>query len=461
MKIDFKRYVREKIVALWIIILGIAMSFAIPTWNVPDEYTHLSVIGNTISNEEFVHLIESSVGIQRGRVENSDEEIVNKQELANAMTKSPDYTRTQIMPRGVTFEIVKRLPATVGILFGLLLGLPTYWVLQLGEIAAVLFYAFICYQALKILPVKKEIMALFMLFPIVLQEASSVSYDAVVIPLVFYFISYILWMKFEKSEITIKDVLMVLLCWGLISYIKPPYVALILLVFILPLDKMHIRLWKVEINERVIRRWRIPMLVLAGVCLIVLVYHFRHNVWIQVVYGFMVEWRQALRLFYATVRTWAEYLVISSVGNFGWLSAPVTLFFAVAVYLVLAFFTVVNSDTQPEKWFRMWDRIVIWGTFLLLMWFTVISMANHTIMITLFGSEQVDATYQIRDAMYQIPYIGGLQGRYFVPFLCLFLIPFGQKKRVEEKTMSYAIVGIELYTVVYITTLILHRYWIG
>lgn len=461
MKINFKRFAREKIVALWIIIMGIAMSFAIPTWNVPDEYTHLTVIGNTISNEEFVHLIESSVGIQRARIENDGQEIVNSQELENAMVKSPDYTRTQIMPRGVTFEIVKRLPATVGILVGLLLGVPTYWVLQLGELAAVLFYAFICYQALKIIPIKKEIMALFMLFPIVLQEASSVSYDAVVIPLVFYFISYVLYLKFAKREITRKDVLIVLICWGLISYIKPPYVVLILLVLILPLDKMHIRLWKVEINEQVIRKWRIPAVVLIGICLITLTYYFRHNVWIQIVYGFVVEWRQALHLFYATVRTWWEFLLVSSVGNFGWLSAPVTLFFAVAVYVVLAFFTVVNSDTQPDKWFRKWDRIVILGTFLLLMWLTVLSMANHTIMITLFGSEEADATYQIREAMYQIPYIGGLQGRYFVPFLCLLLIPFRQRKRIEEKTASYAIAGLELYTAVYITTLLLHRYWIG
>ena len=101
----------------------------------------------------------------------------------------------------INVAVIKHLPATIGIYIGIIFGLPAFWVLQLGELFALLFYSYICYKALQIMPIKKNMMAWFMIFPMALQQAASINYDAVLIPLCYLFISYMLYLKYEKTYI--------------------------------------------------------------------------------------------------------------------------------------------------------------------------------------------------------------------------------------------------------------------
>ena len=43
----------EMCTAILIFIVGLIMSFAVPTWETPDEYTHLWMIGESIGVEDF------------------------------------------------------------------------------------------------------------------------------------------------------------------------------------------------------------------------------------------------------------------------------------------------------------------------------------------------------------------------------------------------------------------------
>lgn len=454
-----KKNKKEKIFAICMFMYGLVMLFIIPTWQTPDEYTHLQIIGKSIKNEEFAELIEDSMKLDYKRmIYNSSEKADISQQL-KAMVKKPDYSTKDVKPKGIQLNIIKHFPSTVGILLGILLKLPTYWVLQLGEIFALLFYVFVCYNSMKLMPLKKELFAMVMLIPMALQQAGSIGYDAVLLPLCFFFVADVFYLKLEKEEIVLSDFLLLGLIEIIVFYIKMPYCLLILLILILPLEKIHVRIFKFKIDKERIKKCRIPMITFLLVFVICGIYTLKDNFWIQLVLGVLEEWKRTLYLVYQTVKVWHEFLIVSSIGNFGWLDTPINYGIAILVYIMFLLIAFVNGDEKENSLLSIWDRIVIWGTGILLTFFTTIALINHTIMVTLYGSEFVSGTYDLREALYQIPYIGGVQGRYYIPFLILFFLPIPQIRRINKKVSTMAVITFEVCFLVYILYVLFVRYW--
>lgn len=452
---------RETKFAAVIFIIGFIMMFLVPTWQIPDEYTHLEIIGDSIHNEDFAPNLEQSMEIERNRVERNYSEKVDFDELKKAMGKTPEYTRREMLPRGLDFSIIKHFPSVIGIYIGILIGLPAFWVLQLGELASLIFYTFICYNGLKLLPIKKEMMFMTMIIPEMLQQAGSLSYDSVVLPVCMFYICYILYLKFVKPKIGLKELMLSVLLPVLICYLKMPYVMLGLLIFLLPLDKIEIQIGNLEIDEDTIRKWRIPAIVLIIILFVFALYLLRNNAWINLVFGMVLEWKRSLYLLYQTVMTWGSFLAISSVGNFGWLDTPTSLLFCILIYVVILIVSFINSDGKNQYKFNGWNRTIIIISFLLLVLFTTISLVNHTITTTLYGVETAAGTYDIRTALYQIPYIGGLQGRYFLPFISLLFMWIPQIKRVSSNVIKMGMISFETIIFIYIFYILIARYWIG
>ena len=455
-----KKNRKEKIFAICMFMYGLVMLFMIPTWQTPDEYTHLQMIGKSIKNEEFAELIEDSMKLDYKRIIYNSSEKADVSQQLKAMVKKPDYSIKDVMPKGIQLSIIKHFPATIGILLGILLKFPTYWVLQLGEIFSLIFYAFICYNSMKFMPIKKELFAMIMLIPMALQQAGSIGYDAVLLPLCFFFIAYIFYLKFEKEEIVFSDFLLLGLGGIIIFYIKMPYCLLMLLILILPLEKMHVQIFKFGIDKEWVKKWRLPMIILFFVFVICGIYIFKENFWIHLVLGVFAEWKRTLYLVYQTVNVWHEFLIVSSIGDFGWLDTPINYGIAVLVYIAFLLVAFVNGDEKKNGLLSAWDRIVIWGTGILLTFFTTIALINHTIMVTLYGSEFISGTYDLREALYQIPYIGGVQGRYYVPFLILFFLPIPQIKTINKKVSIIAVIAFEVCFFIYVVYVLFVRYWI-
>ncbi|WP_448862945.1 DUF2142 domain-containing protein [Dorea sp.] len=450
----------DKMACTVMIVIGLLISFLIPTWQTPDEPAHLLMIAQSVHNEKLSENIEKEIGSNDGELQFVKfGEKVNKSKFKKAMTKSPKYTRTEMMPKGISVSIVKHLPATVGIYLGLMIGLPSYWVLQLGEVFALLFYLYICYRALRYIPVKKEVMFLIMMSPVAIQQAGSLGYDAVLLPLCFLFISYVMYLDFSSEKIELKNMAALLIILGFITYLKVPYFFLAIMCLTLPLGKMKIQIGRLEINEAFIVKWR-KIIIPAGMVVFVAgVYVFRHNVWIQIIYGMVAEPRRGLYLLKETIATWHQYIIISTVGNFGWLDTPMRYSVVIAVYILFLVFAFINSDKEKKKSFSIGGAVIVWGTFLVMTLLVMLSMVNHTIMVILFGAENLNKTYHIREALYQIPYIGGLQGRYFIPFIPLMFLPVPQVKQVKRSSMIVIISVFQIFIYGYSIALLLRRYW--
>lgn len=452
----------EKKVAIVMFLWGLVMMFMIPTWQIPDEHTHLTLIANAINNEDFANILTENTSIPRGVLENNYDSKVDKQAFFEGMTQLSDYEKAALMPNGLSPYIIKYLPCFIGIFAGILLGLPVYWVLQLGELMSLACGVAICYLALKIMPVKKELFAMILMIPMVLQQIGGITYDAVLIPLCFLWIAYLFYLKFKADEIGIKEAVAAAVIWLLITYLKLPYCFFILLVFILPLEKLHLRIGsKWEINQAWVKKYGIFVCAAGLVFVLAALYGMRDNKWIQLVIGLIQEWRQTLHLLKETGVTWHKMLITSSVGNFGWLDTPISYKVALLTYVLIFAVALFNSENKEETMLRHWDRLVIWGTVIILCLFTTFAMVNHTIMVVLYGSEYLSATYDINTALYQIPYIGGVQGRYYLPFVSLFFLPLPQLMRVGKKKVWGIISVFEAAMFVYVIYILFYRYWMG
>ncbi len=431
-----------RVCMILMLVMGIIMSIMVPPWQTPDEDTHVLVIGYSLDNPSLFEVLNQDMNLESGRIRFQYEEKLNIEQWKEAVTKTPSYTRQEVLPNGMNLSVLKHLPATIGILLGTVLHLPTFWVLELGELFALLFYVAICWKAIGLMPVKKELLLMFMVFPMTMQQAASLSYDAVAIPLCFLYIAYLFWMRHTKENLGWKEVAVTLLLLLVIAYIKPPYVFLVFLVLLLPIDKIHLRIGRYEINGALIRRYRIPAVVALVLICALGIYLLRDNFWVRLEIGVIQEWKRTAYLFLATARTWWRYLIVSSVGQFGWLDSQLPFWFALLTYILVLFLAVWRREEASTYSLKGKTKWYIWIVFAILSVQTVLTMVNHTVTVTLYGRETTEIAYDIREALYSIPYIGGLQGRYFLPFLVLPFLALpviGRRKQsnMEQKTEGF------------------------
>ena len=107
----------------------------------------------------------------------------------------------------------------------------------MGRIFNLLMYALIVCLAIKLMPIYKTTMAIIALMPMSLQIAGSFVYDAYVIAMAFLFTSLVFRLAYDKDKITLKDLIPVTVVLCLLAPAKTIYVVMGLLVFILPSTK--------------------------------------------------------------------------------------------------------------------------------------------------------------------------------------------------------------------------------
>lgn len=455
---------------------GLLFSFLIPTWQTPDETTHLNMIGNAFGQEDLSELILADVTLDNGRIASHYDEKINTATWKKSMSKPLDPSILSCKPTKIDPSIIRHLPPSLGIFLGIFLKLPSFWIMACGELFSLAFYISICALALNIMPIKKDFFMLLMLLPMSIQQASSISYDAILLPFCYLFIATIFYLKYEKQRIGLKEFLLLISILLIITYIKIPYILLGGIIFLLPSEKIHITLGKLHVDGTILKKFRIPFFLISILAVIILGYIGQENKLIKIISGCLLEFPRTVYLYLSTFKTFANHLIVSFVGNMGWLDTPVSNWFAYGTILVLFLSVLVGAKNatvtiksskkaehqEPNYRLSKYDITVILLTAFISLIFTMMSMLNHTIMISLFGDEHLNDTYNVRTALYQIPYIGGLQGRYFIPFASLFFLPIPQIKTlyfVKWNPVTISKFVYILFSIVYTIILLYHRYW--
>lgn len=442
---------------------GMMFSFAVIPWQTPDETAHLQFIGQEIKNENLANVFMGQLDLDFSRIAHNTDQSVDRAKLKMAMFSSAQYDRKDVLLKGISIQAVRHLPAIVGIQLGCLFHLPVYWVLQLGEFTALLFYIFVGYWILKIVPYKKRLFELVMLIPMGLHQAASLNYDAVLLPMCYLFVAYILYLQ-NKERIQWKNILILVLILGVIFVTKIPYVVLGLLVLTLPFERMYL-FWgnkrDCALNEKIVRPILVVMMV-AGIGGFLLLY--RESFYVRILMACITNPVQTMHLFKATLDTFLNHLVTSFVGTFGWLD---TFLFNGIPYMFVTFmlFVAMNLDDasrQTEgviKRIGKGTKVCLFSSGIVIVLFVTMSMIAHTFLMIHFGCEDHSIPVDYQQAIYQIPYIGGLQGRYYLPAALPILLCLPQAIEMEEKKYKILLILVMAFLFIACVNCLWMRYF--
>lgn len=130
---------------------------------------------------------------------------------------------------------VTYLPGIFGIILGRTLGLNGLLVIYLGRICSILCYLFTMYWFIRLMPRAKPAAFVMAILPMTLQQCCSYSYDSIVIEMAFLYSAVLFGLFYEKKPIQKWQIALYALCVILLSVCKGgAYLPMCLLTVLIP-----------------------------------------------------------------------------------------------------------------------------------------------------------------------------------------------------------------------------------
>ncbi|NCC75699.1 MAG: DUF2142 domain-containing protein [Clostridia bacterium] len=335
------------------------------------------------------------------------------------------------------YSAVTYWPQGLGLYLGRVFSWNAFDTIILARIFNLLVYIFLTQLAIKQLPTLKNTLMVIALIPIAVNQASTLSADAVLNGLSFLFAAQVLSLATRNKAFHIIQLLPSAICLYIVILAKPAYVILALLYFIIPARKLNLRLTVLH---------KYAALVIAGTIVASILFGFSAG-WLKLaennpVYETQLDYilKNLVTTFNTLVRTLdvSGYQYLSWLNMLGWINYSLgMLIIVVPLYIVL----VGLAEEQPFEW-SAWQRIVLWGVFIL-------TIAG--IFVGLYAFDNVNSI----GASLML----GVQGRYFIP---VFIYPFIALRRpfvfTRPAGLSSKLAGISglmlTYTMLTLTRLI-------
>ena len=192
------------------LVLAFVYSFLIPPFCVPDERAHIDAV-YTISNE----MLGISEIPAQGRIyKRADDIDATKENTMDVTTERYRETFEDMFGRSgdetlqvafadnpvgnVTF--LNYLPAAVGFTIARLLHFNTITMIMFGRWMNALASILLMWIAIRKLPFGKASFAVFGLFPIILQQIASCSYDGILLGAVFVYMAYAISLLYSEEK---------------------------------------------------------------------------------------------------------------------------------------------------------------------------------------------------------------------------------------------------------------------
>jgi uncharacterized membrane protein len=406
----------EKLYLTLIIPLGILYCIANPLGKIPDETQHARKSMAISNGIFFAHKDKNG----------NPYDLFNTKinELVTTTTSSYEEAWNRIMAEETDEEIyltytmatyapICHTPQALGMFIARILGGGVAVQCYAARLTNLLVAIFLVYEAIKIIPFKKSIVFFLGLLPITISEFASMSSDALTISMCIFYISYILYLKYDenKQKITKKDIVILGVSSIIVSLLKIVYIPLCLLLFILPKEKFSSK--KVK-NISVISIF-IVALILNFVWLVYASTFLTEsnpnvNAGEQVKYILTNPISYALILF-RTIHIYNQTFIMSLCGEgLGNYNAQASVLFTIPCIAIFSMLFFVNDDKE-RKSFSIIDKI-IYGVI-----FSIIVILVYT-------------SLYVAWTPLKSPLILGVQARYFLPVLLLTAIVFDNKKLV-------------------------------
>ena len=416
-----KRVPLEKVFLVFAIPLGLVFLIFLPPGESPDEINHFKR-AYAITEGHFVSEVYDDTGHAGSELpDNIQLSLVRMPEKGAYATVTQKLSEPVSIEKSYTnynntslYHWACYLPQVVGIFLGRLFGASFEVMAYLAEIVDFIIWAILIYFAIKLIPKFKSIILFVSLLPITLQEATSLAPDALAIGLGIFLISFVCYLTYtKKSQLSVKEIILLYLLAIMIDYCKIVYLPFVLLYLIIPSERFG--------SKRA--KW-IHAAVL-GVLLLIL-----NLTWLSTSSQFLMEFNEGVNtseqvagilrnpiryvaVLFSSLNQNGGFYLTSMLGiNLGSFSFNLPTIFT---YLSFAIFILLFAQRHDSLKIKPFERAIFAATFLI-------------IFLLIFTS------IYVQWSPVGLPYVDGVQGRYFLPILLLIPIAIVSSKPRSPQT---------------------------
>lgn len=237
-------YYKEKIEKIFLSILipiGMLYLVLMVPYYVPDEAPHVirayeTYKGEFISslNQEGKHRANIPLDLKELNLSNLNDYqtlMEQSQKTTDYSKKEEAYTEAQAYP-GILYIF-----SGLGMLLGETIGLNIILTMYLARICNFIFFLVLAYYAVKKIPFGKLMLSVYLLTPMVLQQAASISPDSMINGIAIFFIAYILYLAFKAERMCKTEIVMILGISAFLAVAKVVYMPLVFLLLLLISNK--------------------------------------------------------------------------------------------------------------------------------------------------------------------------------------------------------------------------------
>lgn len=313
----------------------------------------------------------------------------------------------------------------IGMAIGKLFSVPPIALLYIARFMGLVTWVVLFACAIKLLPKRRWAAVYIGLLPMALFQAAGVGADVVTNGASALFVAYVLRLLWNKSQLTGRDLGLLIGIGSLMVLSKPIMAIFLLFVLLIPARQI------LKSKQRVHVAYLVKMLlVIVPVCIL--------QVWLAINQGGSISLSDGVNgsdpgaqarfiannphsfintLWNTYFFSWGDTVTRSIIGSFGWVDAPLSEGIVTIGYIGLALVLLLSTDRQFKPWLKRSQKLTV-ATILLLYW----------------GA--VSAAMYLYYSPIGFKIIVGLQGRYLLPML-LPLIALLQSRQLKTDPKTY------------------------
>ena len=444
----------EKVFLLTILCLGVVYNFLIVPYMTPDEKYHIDMtyrhsndlLGIETAGENKCYKRADDVEI----LFTSEPNLTNYKAVYDGLfTLVEDDTLVEATATSNTeAPLIVYLPAVLGMTLGRLLHLGTVPMMLLARFASLVCFALLTYWGMKKLPFGKTTLFLLAVLPMNLQQCTSFSYDAVISGVIVLYTCYCLALAYGEEQVKPKDMLVLGILAIIMIYGKSGvYLPMCFLALLIPAKKFSSR--KVQLLCMV-GLFLLPVLSFLNkntdtVSQIVMTTEATSTVGSSTTSGYTIGYflqdpMAFVSMIMSTVTDKLGFYLQSVVGQkMGWVEIEISE--AIPIFFLILLVLSVCKTREEPFYVKTWQKW--WVTFVCAASFGII-LVGMLLTWTPMGNVSIE----------------GVQGRYLIPLLPVFLLVVGrnrllQYERDTQRGIMYAAFIGQLMTIMYLIKAVL------
>ena len=397
-----------------LMVLGILSLFIQPILNIPDEATHYARAEMVSRGILFVDYHEQSHETIQATYDLMDEsqKIYSESEIQGLKINHNTAFIEHVASSNLSISYI---PQAIGIFVAKILNLDLIWSMWLGRFLNLVCYSFMVGLSLKLAGDLKFPLFFVSALPISIQQAASLSPDAIINGGVFLLIGYFIYL-YRKDAILWKNLMIFLLLGLLVITSKVTNVFFSGLILLLPLEKD----WKAS-KSIFIKIIFIMIFIICGVTFYIYTTQFPVPD-VQKVYLDSVGVDSSGQIHYILAhllewfRNFGNSLIencfsyMSMLNTYGWLNYG----YSLSTIVMLVMFGKICFAQEGLK----------------------LSGLNKTLLVLMIIGNYCFTCLALYITWTPVgsPNIDGVQGRYFIPLIAVLILLLGGKKRfIEDK----------------------------